>query len=138
MTPTWIEGIVLAGALFGAVAIVGRITLTAARGVTKIAAMIGEDKDGKTLAQRHEETERLLVAVDKRLTVVEDVLSPPGKTPLPQRVDRLEEEVEGVREEVRRVGAQVSDLTRLTVEVSDRQQHADARLKQALAKEEEQ
>ena len=138
MTPTWIEGIVLAGALFGAVAVVGRITLSVAKGVTQIAAMIGVDADGKTLAQRHEESERLLVTMDKRLTVVEDVLSPPGKTPLPQRVDRLEQEVEGVRGEVQRVGMQVSDLTRLTLEVSHRQQHTDARLGEVLGKEEEQ
>ena len=138
MTPTWIEGIVVVGALFGAVAVVGRITLSVAKGVTQIAAMIGVDADGKTLAQRHEESERLLVTMDKRLTVVEDVLSPPGKTPLPQRVDRLEQEVEGVRGEVQRVSIQVSDLTRLTLEVSERQQHTDARLGEVLGKEEEQ
>ena len=118
MTPSWIEGIILVGAVVGAIALLGRVTMTAARGVTKIAAMIGEDKDGKTLVERHEESERLLKAMDQRLTAVEDVLAPPGRTPLPQRVDRLETEVEGVRNEVRAVGAQVSQLTNLTLRVA--------------------
>lgn len=113
MTPTWIEGVILVGALMGAIAVVGRITLVAAKGVTQIAAMIGVDKDGKTLVERHEESERLLAAMDKRIAVVEDMLSPPGRTPLPQRVDRLETEVEDVRDEVRQVGAKVDALTQI-------------------------
>lgn len=86
----------------------------------RIDLAIGKDVQGKTLAQRHEEQgERLsqqntmLQQMDNRLTLVEQVLSPPGQDTLPSRVFKVEQEVDEVRNDVKKVGAKVDTLTAL-------------------------
>lgn len=95
----------------------------------RIDQAIGKDAQGKTLAQRHEEQgeqlsqqNTMLQQMDNRLTIVEQVLSPPGQDPLPSRVRKVEQEVDEVRNDVKQVGAKVDTLTALVRrDIEDRQ-----------------
>lgn len=106
MNPSFVEAILAAGAIVTALVVVGRAVGNAARGIHAIQEAIGVDSEGKTLAERHEQTEAHLREMDGRVSVIEQVLSPPGQTSLPARVSALEDDV-------KKVGASVETLTQI-------------------------
>jgi hypothetical protein len=106
VNPSIVEAILAAGAIVTALVVVGRLVVNAANGIHAIQEAIGTDSEGKTLAERHEQTEAHLREMDGRVSVIEQVLSPPGQTSLPARVEKLEDDV-------KEVGAKVDTLTQL-------------------------
>ena len=106
MNPSFVEAILAAGAIVTALLIVGRMVLNAANGIHAIQQAIGTDSEGKTLAERHEQTEAHLREMDGRVSAIERVLTPPGQTALLARVEQLENDVQ-------KVGAKVDTLTQL-------------------------
>lgn len=81
----------------------------------KIDQAIGVDKQGMTLAERHAEQADDLKDMNRRLRVLEQAIMPEGRTPLPTRVDKLEQDVNGLQQEVSKVGVKVDTLTGLVI-----------------------
>lgn len=109
----WEDAILAAAALIAALTVIAAALVKTYRLAQRIESAIGVDADGHTLADNVRAATAALTGMDNRVASLEQVLNPPGASPLTKRVDQLETDVGDIRTHVDQVNTKVDTLTDL-------------------------